>query len=111
MTERRNKYNARRTVVAGRTFDSAAEARRYETLVLRERLGVIRDLRCQVPIPLVINGVDCGVYKADFVYEDALSGYKVYEDVKSPATRTATYRLKAKVVRALYGINVREVSA
>ena len=31
------------------------------------------------------------------------------EDVKSPATKTAVYRLKKKLVKALYGIEIIEV--
>lgn len=109
MAEGYNKYNARRTAAGARTFDSAAEARRYGTLALRERMGEIRDLRCQVPIPLIVNGVSCGVYHADFVYEDAVCGCTVYEDVKG--MRTPVYRLKAKLVFALHGIRIVEVEA
>jgi hypothetical protein len=39
------------------------------------------------------------------------TGERVVEDVKSPATRKlATYRLKVRMVWALYGLRVREVT-
>ena len=46
------KYRNEKTVVAGLTFDSKAEARRYGELQLLERAGRISDLRRQVPIEL-----------------------------------------------------------
>jgi hypothetical protein len=58
--------------------------------------------------PLVVNGVIVAQYRADFSYVDA-DGVRHVEDVKG--VRTSTYRLKAKMVRAIYGIEIEEVSA
>lgn len=42
-----NKYNARKTTVCGRTFDSKREAEWYMILCEKQRLGQIKHLECQ----------------------------------------------------------------
>ena len=39
-----SKYNSKKTVVDGQTFDSKKEANRYQELVLLEKAGVIKNL-------------------------------------------------------------------
>ena len=105
----RRKYGNVPTVVGGRRFDSKKESERYAALLLAERAGEITGLECQTRFPLVVHGEDCGSYVSDFSYVTR-SGERVIEDVKSAATRKLpTYRLKVKLVWALYGIRVREV--
>lgn len=106
---RRHKYGALPTVVDGVRFDSRGEARRYGELRTLERAGVIAGLRLQPRFPLIVNGSHVADYVADFSYLQ--DGAEVVEDFKSPATATPSYRLKAKLVRALYGIRVVEVMA
>lgn len=103
----KRKYNNVPTVVDGRRFDSKKEAARYGELKLLQAAGHIADLACQPPFALVVNGVKVGKYIADFVYRDCATGERVYEDVKG--VRTAVYKLKAKLVLALYGVAIREV--
>lgn len=106
---KRSKYGNRKTVVDGITFDSAKEARRYGELRLMERAGLIRDLQTQRALPLIVNDHDCGTYRADFVYATR-AGVIVVEDVKSEITRkNPVYRLKAKLVRAIHGVDIVEV--
>lgn len=107
-TARRNKYNARRTQVDGITFDSAAEARRYGELKRCEMAGEISNLRCQVKFPIHVNSRHIADYIADFVYHDE-QGRFVVEDVKSVATRTPVYRLKRKLIEAIYKFTITEV--
>jgi hypothetical protein len=57
----------------------------------------------------VVNGYKLGFYKADFRYENVATSSVVVEDVKSPVTKTAVYRLKSKLVKALYGVEIIEV--
>lgn len=105
-----NKYRAQKTEVDGITFDSKAEARRYGQLKLLVAAREIRDLELQPAYPLVVEGQKIAVYKADFRYFDRLTGKHVLEDVKSPPTaKRSDYRMKKKLVRALYGIDVRDV--
>lgn len=102
----RSKYNARRTERGGRTFASKREADRYSTLVLRERAGEIRNLRCQVPVPIFVKDELVAKWVADFVYEEAPDWATVHEDCKG--FRTDLYKLKAKLVRVAAGITIRE---
>lgn len=106
---RSNKFGAQKTVAENRTFDSKREAIRYLELRRLEDAGEISELECQPAFPLVVNGMRIGEYRGDFRYVDRRSGDVVTEDVKSLATKTATYRLKIKLVAALHGVKIREV--
>jgi hypothetical protein len=86
-------------------FDSKREYDRWCQLRVCERAGPISNLRRQVRYPLVVNGVKIATYAADMVYEQG--GATVVEDVK--AIRTQAYILKRKLMRALYGIDIKEV--
>ena len=104
----RNKFGAVKTEIDGITFASKAESRRYAELKLLARAGVIRNLETQPVFPITINGVTVAKYVADFVYFEGEE--RRVEDVKSPATRTAVYRLKKRIVEALYpGVRIIEV--
>lgn len=103
---KRRKYGNVPTEVDGVRFDSTGEADRWGELRTLERLGAIRDLRRQVRFPLTINDEHVTTYVADFVYDE--EGAMVVEDYKSPATRTPLYRLKARLLRVLLGIVIRE---
>jgi hypothetical protein len=105
----RTKYGNVRTAYAGRDYASAAEARRAVELRAREMAGEIEGLGHQPAFDCVVNGVLVCRYVADFRYVER--GSLVVEDVKSRPTRTAVYRLKAKLVRALFGVRIREVLA
>jgi hypothetical protein len=104
MSERRGKYNAKRTEVDGRVFASKAEALRYSTLAILETAGEIKDLACQVPFPVFVNGKLICHYYADFTYHE--NRVYIVEDVKG--VKTAIYRLKKKLVEALYNITITE---
>lgn len=92
-------------------FDSKREAARYDELRIIQSTGKIRDLRLQPKYPLVVNGHKIGTYSADFIYShDDNSGRVTVEDVKSSPTKTTVYRLKKRMVEALYGIQISEVS-
>lgn len=91
-------------MVDGRTFDSKAEARRYLELKKLQASGVISGLRLQVRFPLSVNGVTVGKYVADFVY--IRDGRRVVEDVKG--MRTAVYKLKCRLMLAVFGIEILE---
>lgn len=100
-----SKYRNVKTVVNGITFDSAKEAKRYVVLKAMERSGEITDLRLQPEFPIVINGVLCGKYVADFSY--LLWEKRTVEDVKG--MKTPIYKLKKKIVEAAYNIQIIEV--
>jgi len=103
----RNKYRAVKTEVDGITFDSKREAARYMELVLLERAGEISHLELQPSFVCMVNGHKICTYKADFRYFSASNS--IVEDVKG--MKTPVYRLKKKLVEALYpGVKIQEIS-
>lgn len=103
-----SKYKAVRCQDAdGNKFDSKAELARWNALKLKETLGQITALSRQPQFPLIVNGVKCGKYIADFEYTWRGTGVRVIEDVKG--VRTPVYRLKKRIVEALYKIKITEV--
>lgn len=99
-----SKYRAKPTVVDGIRFASKKEASRYLELRLLEKAGEINQLELQPSFDLMVSGVKVGRYICDFEYKN---GDKwVYEDVKG--VKTPVYRLKKKLVKALYGIDILE---
>ena len=103
-----SKYHAKRTTVDGITFDSTRESQRYSELKLLERAGEITHLELQPRYDIIVNDKNIGFYKADFKYWDVRAGKYIIEDVKG--VRTSTYRLKKKLVEALYYIEITEVA-
>lgn len=101
-----SKYHNQPCIVDGKRFASKGEARRYQALRILEADGWIANLQCQVRYPIRINDVLVCTYIADFVYVE--DGEKVVEDYKG--ARTAVYRLKAKLMQAVYGITIKETS-
>ena len=99
-----NKYKAIKTTVDGIKFDSKKEAARYSNLKILEKAGHILDLSLQPRFDLIINGVKCGFYKADFKYIE--DGKEIIEDVKG--MKTPVYNLKKRLIKAIYNIDIRE---
>lgn len=104
----KNKYKAKKTIVNGITFDSKKEAARYIQLKILERAGKISELTLQPRFDLVVNGVKCGFYKADFEYTNIEKGTiaHIVEDVKG--MKTPVYNLKKKLIKAIYGFDIYE---
>lgn len=113
-----NKYNAKKKVVDGITFDSKKEAEHYKDLKILVDMGLITNLRMQVKYVLIpsqrINGRvverECS-YIADFVYEE--NGQTIVEDVKgyrnSASSGYAKFVIKRKLMLYLYGIRIKEI--
>lgn len=99
-----SKYHNKKDQIDGHTFDSRAEARRYEALRMLTKAGVITDLMLQVKFPLVVNGIKIANYIADFVYLE--NGRKVVEDSKG--VKTSVYKLKKRLMKAIYNIDILE---
>ena len=102
-----NKYGNVRETEDGYTFDSQAEAKHYRELKYRLLAGEISDLQVHPRFPIRVNGTVICTYVADFAYFEG--GMRVVEDVKG--VRTAVFVLKAKLLRATWGIEIREVKA
>ena len=110
------KYGNQKTEVDGISFDSRHEANRYIELRYMERAHLIKNLQLQRPFVLLGTQKDTDgkvlerpvKYIADFVYTDQ-DGKTVVEDAKSEATRTDVYKIKRKLMLAIYGIQIKEV--
>lgn len=104
-----NKYGAVKTACdCGRVHDSKKEAARCGVLRQRADAGDISNLEHQPRYDLVVNGQKIGRYTGDFRYVE--NGQITVEDTKSEATRKARdYPLRKKLLRACFGIELREV--
>jgi len=103
-----SKYHAIKTEMDGIIFASRAEAQRYGELKILEYQNHIACLELQPKYPIVVNGKKICTYIADFRYNDLDSKWQIIEDVKG--IRTPVYRLKKKLVEAIYNIEITEVS-
>lgn len=130
--QRKNKYGARPT--GGHA--SCREHRRAAELKIRQRAGLISDLREQVPFLLIpaqyaelppppsptgaagLSKVAPAApkkvcierackYIADFVYRDLATGETIVEDTKG--VRTDAYIIKRKLMLHVHGIRIREI--
>lgn len=111
-----SKYGAKKTEVDGFIFDSKREAERYSELKIREKAGEIFDLELQPRFECVVNGKLICTYIADFRYKERFHSKKdgegitfqtLVEDVKG--MKTPVYKLKKKLVEALYAIEIKEI--
>lgn len=96
---RRNKYGAERVKVDGIWFDSKREAKHFEKLKRLRAAGEVKNFWRQVIFDLE-GGI---IYKLDFLVVLA-DGSIDYRDVKG--RETEGFKLKRKLVRARYGIEI-----
>jgi hypothetical protein len=87
-------------------FDSIRERKRYQELVLMEKLGLISDLKTQVKVEVIPkqDGERAAHYIMDFQYVE--KGEEIWEDVKG--FKTPDYILKRKLCLLLFGKKIRE---
>lgn len=110
---KRQKYGNKKVTNHHGTFDSVREWERFQVLMLKQRGGLITNLRRQVRFELV-HGVKLAGekrarpairYFADFVYVE--HGQEIIEDAKG--RQTPDYRLKKHLMKALLGLDIVEV--
>lgn len=106
---RGNKYGAVKTVVDGITFDSKAEARRYQELNLLRLKGELGPIFVHPRYAIKIKDTPVCEVILDFCYYSYPRAEYVYEDVKG--RDNALSRLKRKLVEAQNGIKVDVISA
>ena len=118
---KKSKYRAVKTTVDDKVFDSKKEAARYSQLETMQRVGLISDLKykkADCTFLLTVNGDIVCKYIADFVYTELVitkdanemcwhKNKTIVEDVKG--IKTAVYRLKKKLMKAVHGIEIKEV--
>ena len=103
----RAKYGNKKVEIDGKKFDSKAEGARYVELKRLQEGGVISGLKTQEEFALPVNGALICKYRADFCYVDS-DGNRVVEDVKGGPV-TPVYTLKKKLMKAIHGIEIKEV--
>ena len=101
----RNKYKNVKTIYNNQSFDSKLEAKYCQELDFKLKAGIIQGYERQVRFPLIVNNVLIGTYIADFVvtYPDKV------EIVDTKGFRTRDYIIKCKLMKACYGINIKEI--
>lgn len=113
-----NKYGAKRTYVEaiGRTFASKREAEAALALWARQQAGEVRDLFFQVRYPLEVGDELICTYVADFSYDErrperdtSMGEAWVHVVADAKGVRTPVYRLKAKLMKAIHGIDIKEL--
>ena len=100
-----SKYGNKRVTYFGNTFASGKEGKRYLVLRQDEIDGTISGLELQPKFKFELCGVKICTYIADFKYT-TLQGDEIIEDVKG--FKTDVYKLKKKLMKAFYGIEVFE---
>lgn len=107
------KYRNRVTETDDGRFDSEAEYRHWCHLKVRQRVGEISDLKRQVVFELAPAVVIQGPkrppirYIADMTYLE--DGKTVVADVKGAVT--PEYRMKRHLMKAVHGIDIKEIRA
>lgn len=106
--EARKKYGNVKATVRGEVLDSKHEAARFRDLLILQAAGEISELQRQKEFACVFNGIYICSWFCDFYYKQ--KGKWVVEDAKSAATRKdKVYRIKKKIVEALYDVEIKEV--
>lgn len=105
-----SKYRAQPQWRDGIKFDSKREERRYCELLNLVKAGQIVDVEVHPTYQIAVNGIRICRYSPDFRYAVVATKATVVEDVKSEPTRTKeSYRIKKKLVEAIFGISIVEV--
>ena len=106
---RRAKYGNRHATVDGRVFDSQHEAGCYLRLKAQQQAGLISGLECQPVLKIVLKSQLICRMVPDFRF--LKDGQWVYQDAKGMkrGAAYAMFRLKAKLVQAVLGIQVEEI--
>lgn len=115
LRRRRSKYGNRRVRLPGeaRAFDSQREADEWVKLKILESRGMISELRRQVSFPLLVNGDKVTSYVADFLWWEGATANserplrRVVADAKG--YRTPEYKIKKALMKAIHGIEIREL--
>lgn len=112
---KRHKYSARACHVGAEKYRSERERDTHQNLLLKERAGLIADLKREVRFELAPGVLIAGEsrrrpavrYYADFTWLDLKTSAFVVADAKGMPT--PMYRLKKHLMATIRGIHVREL--
>lgn len=95
----KNKYNAYKCEYKGVEYASRIEAQYALILDSKKKNKEIKDWERQIKIPLVVNGQKICTYICDFkvIHNDDSEEY-----IEVKGFETPSYKLKAKLLKALY---------
>lgn len=108
-----NKFGAKKTEVDGIVFDSKKEANYYSQLLLqknaKDEVDRVLSIEIQPRFDIIVNEQKIGFYKADFRVRYEFGRNEII-DVKGLKKGSAyqLFRLKKKIVEALYNIEIIE---
>lgn len=103
----KSKYRAIRTRNAdGSWSDSRKEARIDARMMLLKHDPTVSTVERKVRYPLTINGEKIGVYECDWTVYRHDGSREVYD---AKGFKTPIYRIKKKLVKALYGFDIIEL--
>lgn len=100
-----SKYHNKKTEFQGIVYDSKREAIYARELFLKFKAGEIIKIENQVSFPVIVAGKKICTYIADFRVHYPQGNIEVI-DVKG--MKTPVYRIKKKLVEALYSIEIIE---
>jgi hypothetical protein len=108
-----SKYGSKKhTCSDGRIMDSKREAKRYEELLLLQKLGEITELETQVEYVLIpkqrswLRTERACTYTLDFRYRDK-AGVRHHEDSKG--MKTQQYVIRRKLMLQVHSVSIEEV--
>jgi hypothetical protein len=99
---KKNKFGANKAEYKSRLYDSTKERDYAIQLDWLKKTGEIAFWKPQIKIKIEINGIFICYYKVDFEVIFPGGTYSEYHEVKSEGTMTDLWRLKWKLVKALY---------
>jgi hypothetical protein len=109
----KNKYGAKKVEYNGQVFHSKKEKTYAVKLDLLKKSFKdderVLEYKTQVPYPITVNGFKICTYILDFIVNYS-NGRTEYVDVKGYKKGTAysMFRIKKKLVEAIYGITILE---
>lgn len=101
-----NKYKNIHTLYNGRLYHSKKEAQRAWELDMLLKASQIESWHAQPKFDFVLNGTKICSYFGDFKV-DYRGGHSEIEDVKG--VRTDVYKIKKKLMKAFYNIDIKEI--
>jgi hypothetical protein len=106
-----SKFNNRKSLIDGHTFDSIKESEFYGSLKLKKQAGLIKGFQMQVQYDIVVNNIHIAYYYLDFLIENNDGSFE-YIDIKgkdkksNKFIKTSVFAIKKRLVEALYHIKI-----